>query len=114
MVVGERLGDDAPVVEHVPRDAKVDPGVAADDRRAVPDRRSQEHAEGSAALATAMERLARLSHRVVWVNPHAAGDAEYVPASLGMVAATPFVDEVLPGGDLRSLERFAARLPRLG
>lgn len=65
-------------------------------------------------LAGAMERLARLSHRIVWVHPHAGDDPADVPRTLGMAAAAPHVDEILPGGDLRSLERFATRLPHLG
>lgn len=65
-------------------------------------------------LAGAMERLARLSHRVVWMNPHAGDDPDTAPRSLGMTVAAPHVDEVLTAHDLRSLERFAARLPLLG
>ena len=65
-------------------------------------------------LAGAMERLARLSHRVVWMNPHMGNDADFVPNTLGMMVAAPHVDTILSGHDLRSLEQFAARLPEFG
>ena len=65
-------------------------------------------------LAGAMERLARLSHRVVWMNPHMGNDAEFVPNTLGMMVAAPHIDTILSGHDLRSLEQFAARLPEFG
>jgi uncharacterized protein with von Willebrand factor type A (vWA) domain len=65
-------------------------------------------------LAGAMERLARLSHRVVWMNPHMGNDTDFVPNTLGMMVAAPHVDTMLSGHDLRSLEQFAARLPEFG
>lgn len=64
-----------------------------------------------ALLESAMERLARLSHRIVWLDPHAAAGA---PPSLGMTVATPYVDEVLPARDLADLEGFARTLAGLG
>jgi len=65
-------------------------------------------------LESAMERLSRLSHRVVWVNPHK-GDAEdFRPSTLGMMVVAPYVDRVLSGHDLRSLEELAEVLPALG
>ena len=66
-----------------------------------------------AVLAGAMERLSRLSHRVVWLNPHMGHAADFRPSTLGMMVAAPHVDVLLPGHDLRSLEQFAARLPEL-
>lgn len=57
-------------------------------------------------LAGAMERLARLSHRVVWLTPHA-------PDSLGLAVAEPYVDLLLRGADLADLERLATLLPVL-
>lgn len=66
------------------------------------------------ALAEAMEALSRIAHRVIWVNPHR-GDVEvYVPASLGMIVADPFIDEVHSGHNLASLERLANRLAKVG
>jgi uncharacterized protein with von Willebrand factor type A (vWA) domain len=63
-------------------------------------------------LATAMQRLGRLCHRVVWLNPHA-GPGPGRPSSLAMMVAEPYVDLLLPVHDLRSLEAFAARLAAL-
>jgi uncharacterized protein with von Willebrand factor type A (vWA) domain len=65
-----------------------------------------------AVLATQMERLARLAHRVVWVNP-LKGDARYEPLAGGMRAALPYVDAFLSGHDLSSLEVLARLLPEL-
>ena len=65
-------------------------------------------------LAEAMARLARLSHRVVWMNPHIGNDPDFEPNTLGMMVAAPHVDTMLSGHDLRSLEQFAARLPEFG
>ena len=64
-------------------------------------------------LATAMERLARLSHRVVWMNPHKGSDPHFRPTTLGMVAAAPSIDLILSGHDLSSLEELATLLPTL-
>jgi len=57
-------------------------------------------------LASAMDRLARLSHRVVWITPHG-------PGSLGLAVAEPHLDLLLRGADLASLERLAELLPAL-
>jgi uncharacterized protein len=64
-------------------------------------------------LATAMERLARLSHRVVWMNPHKGENQSFRPSTLGMMIAAPHIDLTLSGHDLSSLEEFAALLPTL-
>jgi hypothetical protein len=64
-------------------------------------------------LATAMERLARLSHRVVWLNPHKGGNRNFQPSTLGMMVVAPYVDALLSGHNLHSLEEFAALLPEL-
>ena len=66
-----------------------------------------------ATLATAMERLSRLSHRVVWMNPHKGDNADFRPSTLGMMVAAPHVDLLLSGHDLSSLEELAALLPKL-
>jgi uncharacterized protein len=60
-------------------------------------------------LAGAMERLARLSYRIVWLNPHAGGPG----GALGMMVAAPHIDVILPGHDLSSLEELATLLPAL-
>jgi uncharacterized protein with von Willebrand factor type A (vWA) domain len=64
-------------------------------------------------LASAMERLSRLCHKVVWVNPHIEGETGYRPTTLGMMVADPYIDLVLSGRDLASLEDLAERLPAL-
>ena len=66
-----------------------------------------------ALLAGAMERLSRLSHKVVWMNPHMGDDADFQPTTLGMIVAAPFIDLLLSGHDLASLEDLAERLPEL-
>jgi uncharacterized protein len=66
-----------------------------------------------AVLAAAMERLARLSHRVVWMNPHKGDNADFRPTTLGMMVVAPHIDLLLSGHDLRSLEELAALLPVL-
>ena len=67
-----------------------------------------------AVLAKAMERLERLSHRIVWLNPHKGDDPDFRPSTLGMMVAAPHIDLLLSGHDLRSLEELAALLPSLG
>lgn len=66
------------------------------------------------ALAESMEILGRLAHRIIWVNPHRGDAVVYVPASLGMIVADPFIDEVHSGHNLASLERLAMRLSKVG
>jgi hypothetical protein len=58
-----------------------------------------------ALLRAQMERLARLSHRVVWVNP-LKGSPRYEPLARGMAAALPSVDVFLSGHNLASLEHL--------
>jgi len=66
-----------------------------------------------AVLASAMERLARLSHQIVWMNPHKGDDKDFRPSTLGMMVAAPHVDVLMSGHDLASLEELAERLPDL-
>jgi uncharacterized protein with von Willebrand factor type A (vWA) domain len=56
-------------------------------------------------LGAAMQRLARLTHRLVWVNPHA-GKHGYAPVQGGIVAALPYLDELLAGHSLATLEEL--------
>jgi uncharacterized protein len=64
-------------------------------------------------LAMAMQRLRRLSYRVVWMNPHKGNDPHFRPSTLGMLAAAPSIDLILSGHDLSSLEELATLLPTL-
>jgi hypothetical protein len=66
-----------------------------------------------ALLAAAMERLSRLCHKVVWMNPHKGNDPAFIPTTLGMMVAAPYVDLLLSGHDLASLEELARLLPEL-
>jgi uncharacterized protein with von Willebrand factor type A (vWA) domain len=58
------------------------------------------------ALARQMQRLARLSYRLVWVNP-LKGSPRYEPLARGMAASLPFVDVFMAGHNLESLESLA-------
>ncbi|HEY7703366.1 MAG TPA: VWA domain-containing protein [Acidimicrobiia bacterium] len=66
-----------------------------------------------AVLARAMERLSRLCHKLVWMNPHKGSDAGFRPSTLGMMVVEPYVDLVLSGHNLASLEELADELPQL-
>ena len=67
-----------------------------------------------AALADAMERLSRLCHRIIWMNPLVGDSVDVLPRTLGMAVAAPHIDTLASGHDLTSLESFAARLPQVG
>jgi uncharacterized protein with von Willebrand factor type A (vWA) domain len=62
-------------------------------------------------LATEMARLARVTHRIVWVNPLKASPG-YAPLAQGMAAALPYVDEFVEGHSLAALERVAEAIAR--
>jgi uncharacterized protein len=64
-------------------------------------------------LAAAMERLSRLCHRIVWLNPHKGSSPHFRPTAVGMMVAAPHIDLLLSGHDLASLEELAALLPVL-
>jgi hypothetical protein len=49
-----------------------------------------------------MERLARLAHRIVWVNPRVGASAFSVRAG-GMVAALPYCDALVSGHSFQAL-----------
>lgn len=56
-----------------------------------------------ALVGTSMERLSRLAHHVIWVNPRKAVES-YEPLVGGMAAALPYVDTFVSGHSLRALE----------
>ncbi len=62
-------------------------------------------------LAAAMRHLHRLSHRVIWVNPHR-GKPGYEPVQAGMAAALPHVDRLVAGHTLSALEALTGELAR--
>jgi uncharacterized protein len=57
-------------------------------------------------------RLARCSHRLIWLNPLKA-HPDYEPLTRGMRASLPFVDEFMAANSLASLEELAEALDRL-
>ncbi len=62
-----------------------------------------------AQLEREMARLARCSHRLIWLNPLKAHPG-YEPLTRGMQAALPHVDHFMPGNSLASLEELAYTL----
>jgi|TARA_B100000315_G_scaffold201322_1_gene193751 hypothetical protein len=63
-------------------------------------------------LREGMARLQRSSHRLIWLNP-LLGAPSYTPATRGMRAALPYVDDFLPAHNLVSLDALAAHLNAL-
>jgi uncharacterized protein with von Willebrand factor type A (vWA) domain len=62
-----------------------------------------------ALLGEQMARLARLAHRVVWVNPRSAAE-RYEPLVGGMAAALPHVDALVSGHSLEALDEVLAAI----
>jgi uncharacterized protein len=62
-------------------------------------------------LGEQMARLARLSHQVVWVNPHR-GKTGFAPATGGMLAALPHIDELVAGHSFDALRNVAEVIAR--
>ena len=56
-------------------------------------------------LAGQMAALQRLAHAVLWVNPHAGAD-DYRPVQSGIAAALPFIDRLLAGHSLATLQQL--------
>lgn len=65
-----------------------------------------------AVLAREMGTLRRSCHRLLWIDPLAARPG-FEPTTVGLEAALPFVDELVPAASVASLEELAARLVRL-
>jgi uncharacterized protein len=59
-----------------------------------------------AIMREQMQRLGRVAHRIVWVNPLKASPG-YAPIARGMAAALPFVDDFIEGHSLDAIERLA-------
>jgi uncharacterized protein with von Willebrand factor type A (vWA) domain len=62
-----------------------------------------------AEMVHAVERMARLSHRLVWATPLAA-DPRYRPLTRAMAGILPHLDDLCDAGGLGALERLFARL----
>ncbi len=60
-------------------------------------------------LSREMARLQRSCYRLIWLDP-LASRAGFQPATIGLRAALPYVDEFLPCGNVATLEALAARL----
>jgi uncharacterized protein with von Willebrand factor type A (vWA) domain len=62
-------------------------------------------------LGGQMQRLALLAHRVVWINPHR-GKAGFAPATGGMLAALPAIDDLVAGHSFEALRSVAEVIAR--
>jgi uncharacterized protein with von Willebrand factor type A (vWA) domain len=58
-------------------------------------------------LAEQMQRLQRVTHRLVWVNPLKVSPG-YAPLARGMAAALPFVDRFVEGHSMAAMEELAS------
>jgi hypothetical protein len=54
-------------------------------------------------LGSQMAALRRIAHTVLWMNPHAGADG-YQPVQSGIAAALPFLDRLLAGHSLATLQ----------
>ena len=57
-------------------------------------------------LGEQLARLARLSTKIVWVNPHK-GKAGFAPVTAGMLAAMPHIDDLIAGHSFDALRAVA-------
>jgi uncharacterized protein with von Willebrand factor type A (vWA) domain len=62
-------------------------------------------------LAEQMQRLHRVAHRVIWVNPLKVTPG-YAPLARGMAAALPHVDAFVEGHSIEAIEELAAEIGR--
>jgi uncharacterized protein with von Willebrand factor type A (vWA) domain len=66
-----------------------------------------------AVLGREMERLSRVAHRIVWVNPRTQSP-QYQPLAGGMAAAWPYCDAVVSAHSLNALDELTAALAHPG
>jgi uncharacterized protein with von Willebrand factor type A (vWA) domain len=64
-------------------------------------------------LRREMERLSRVAHRIVWVNPRTQSP-DYQPLAGGMAAAWPYCDAVVSAHSLNALDELTAALAHPG
>ncbi|MDP3968937.1 MAG: VWA domain-containing protein [Nocardioides sp.] len=62
-------------------------------------------------LGEQMERLQRIAHRVVWVNPHR-GKSGYEPVQQGVLAALPHCDDFVAGHSLATFAELSEVISR--
>ena len=60
-------------------------------------------------LGEQMQRLNRLTYKIIWVNPLKAASG-YKPLAAGMAAALPHVDVFLSGHNFDSLQELAGAI----
>lgn len=60
-------------------------------------------------LRTQMERISRITHRIIWVNPRKA-QTGYEPRAAGMAAALPFCDAFVSGHSLSAMREVVGSL----
>ena len=65
-------------------------------------------------LSKAMETLSRIAYRIVWVNPHKGDNVDFVPNTIGMMIADPYIDAIFSGHNFKTLEVFATELAKMG
>jgi len=63
----------------------------------------------SSVMSEQMQRLQRVSHKIIWVNPLKASPG-YEPLAQGMAAALPYIDRFVEGHSLDSLTNLATLL----
>ncbi len=64
-------------------------------------------------LEGAMSDLSRLSYKIIWMNPHKGDAIKFEPNTLAMIVCDPFIDLVVSGHNLESLEQFTKNLTAL-
>ena len=69
--------------------------------------------EDPALVGLAMERLGRLAHRIIWVNPRKAA-VDFAPLAGGMARALPHVDTFLSGHSVQALGEVVAAIGTAG
>ena len=67
----------------------------------------------SAVLRREMQRLSRVAHRIIWVNPRTKSE-QYRPLAGGMAAAWPYCDVVLSAHSVNALRELTVALARPG
>lgn len=66
-----------------------------------------------ARLGEQVQRLSRLTHRLIWANPRA-GRPGFAPTAAGMAAALPWCDQLVEGHSLAALEALAETVAGVG
>jgi uncharacterized protein with von Willebrand factor type A (vWA) domain len=64
-----------------------------------------------AVVRREMQRLSRVAHRIIWVNPRTKSE-HYQPLAGGMAAAWPFCDAVVSAHSVHALDELTAALAR--